>query len=65
MTIVKNHKEYKIGGKIYFVEQYWEKELQSDVYMWRYGEIYYTERRMGRVISDMMRSRPNLKRLNL
>lgn len=20
MTIVKNHKEYKIGGKIYFVE---------------------------------------------
>ncbi len=61
MTIVKNSKKYTINGTTYFVEQYAEKP--HFVWFWRYGFI--DKSGMGRVTSDRLRTRPNLKRLNL
>lgn len=61
MTIVKNTKQYEINGTTYFVEQYANKP--HFVWFWRYG--YFDKSGTGRVISDMLRNRPNIKRLSL
>ena len=61
MTIVKNSKRTIINGTTYFVEQYADKP--HFVWFWRYG--YIDRSGMERVISDMLHTRPNLKRLNL
>ena len=62
MTIVKNHREYEIDGKRYFVERYADKP--HFVWLWRYGRVFI-ERGYCSIISDCLRSRPNLKRLLL
>ena len=63
MTIVKFHREYRINGKIWFVERYADKP--HFVWFWRYGYIYDEERGFSRIVSDRLRSRPDLKRLSL
>lgn len=61
MTVVKNYKEYEINGEHYFVEMYADKP--DFVWFWRYGKFIDYERRYARILSDMLRSRPNIKRL--
>lgn len=61
MTITRKHKEEIINGTTYWIEEYHEKEWQSDVWMWRYG--YYSTAGFAYLISDMLRRKPNLKRL--
>lgn len=61
MTIVKNHKEYKIGGTTYFVERYADKPYF--VWFWRYGYIVDERSITARTIRSGLLTRPNLKRL--
>lgn len=62
MTIVKRHKEYEINGEMYFVEMYADKPLF--IWFWRYGKYCnYGHEANATIISDTLRSRPNLKRL--
>lgn len=61
MTITRNHKEEIINGKTYWIEEYHKKDWHSDVWMWRYG--YYSAAGFAYLISDMLFSKPNLKRL--
>lgn len=61
MTIVKNHKEHRVNGKVYFREMYADKP--HFVWFWRYGVFTDYERRFATIIKDGLRSRPNLKRL--
>lgn len=62
MTIVKNHKDYVFNGEKYFVEQYADKP--HFVWFWRYGKYgNYEYGATCKIISDMLRSRPNMKRL--
>lgn len=61
MTITRKYKEEIVNGTRYWIEEYHEKEWKSGVWMWRYG--YFDTEGFGRTISDMLRSRPNLKRL--
>lgn len=65
MTIVRKYKRYNINNRTYFVEQYADKP--HFVWFWRYGIIHKSENGSERaqVYSDMLRTRPNLKRLNL
>lgn len=58
MTLSKNHREYEINGETWFVEQYADKP--HFVWFWRYG---YILRGKAYIQSDMLFSRPNLKRL--
>lgn len=46
MTIVKNHREYKINNTTYFVERYADKP--HFVWFWRYG--YVDRSGLGRTI---------------
>ena len=62
MTLTKNYKEYEINGETYFVERYADKP--DFVWFWRYG--CFVETRWGRMamtLSDMLLTRPNLKKL--
>jgi hypothetical protein len=61
MTIVKNHKEYEINGKVYFAEKYADKP--NFVWYWRYGVFTDYGKRYATILKDGLRSRPNLKRL--
>ena len=62
MTLVKNSKDYVFNGERYFVEQYADKP--HFVWFWRYGKYgNYGHGANATIISDMLRSRPNLKRL--
>jgi len=62
MTIVKNHKDYIIDGLRFFVQRYADKP--HFVWFWRYGYIIERpEKKYCYIISDGLRSRPNLKRL--
>ena len=62
MTVVKNHKDYEINGERYFVEMYADKP--DFVWFWRYGKYgNYGHGANARILSDMLRSRPNIKRL--
>lgn len=64
MTITKLHKEYenKETHKTFFVEMYANKP--HFVWFWRYGKYgNYGHGANATIISDMLRSRPNLKRL--
>ena len=65
MTTTLKYKEYKgLDGKTYFVEQYKEKEWK--VPLWRYGYFESDDPTISStILSDMLRTRPNLKRLNL
>ncbi len=62
MEYVIKHDEMEIQGTKYFREQYTETGFTT--YLWRYG--YYLKtggKEYAYLISDMLRSRPNLKRL--
>lgn len=59
MTTVKNHKDYFIGDKHYFVEQYAHSGMS--VFLWRYG--YYYADKVAILLGNSLKSRPNLKRL--
>ena len=62
MTIVKNHKDYEINGEKYFVEKYADKP--HFLWFWRYGKYgNYGHGANAKILSDMLRSRPNIKRL--
>ena len=64
MTNVLSHKEYQgLDGKTYFVEQYQEKGWKAP--LWRYGCCSDDPTVCSTILSDMLRTRPNLKRLNL
>ena len=64
MTIVKNRKDYEINGQKYFVEQYAEKP--RFIWFWRYGYYRtYNGVEMAVIEKDLLRTRPNLKRLAL
>ena len=64
MTITLKYKEYKgLNGKTYFVEQYIEKGWEAP--LWRYGFFSNNPTECATVLSYMLRTRPNLKRLNL
>lgn len=51
MTIVKDFKEYEIGGVHYFVEKYADKP--DFVWFWRYGVFTDYEHRMVRTIKTL------------
>ena len=63
MTIVKNHKNYKVGETTFFIERYANKPLF--VWFWRYG--YYSKNINGYtsviILSERLRSRPKPKML--
>ena len=62
MTITLNFHIYEgVDGKTYFVEKYIEKG--NKVALWRYGYKGYGD--LWEVISGGLRSKPNLKKLNL
>ncbi len=64
MTIVKNHKEYEINGKRYYVERYADKP--HFVWFWRYGSfVEINGNEYATIISNRLSTRPNLKRLSL
>ena len=63
MTIVKNHKEYEIDGIKWWVEKYADKP--HFVWFWRYGyTLLFNGEAYSYIVSDLLRSRPNLKRLS-
>lgn len=64
MTLVRKERDYEINGHRYFVEQYAEKP--HFIWLWRYGKYgNYGLGSNARVISSGLRTRPNLKRLQL
>ena len=64
MTNVKNHREYEINGKRYYVERYADKP--NCVWFWRYGGfVEINGHEYATIISYGLSTRPYLKRLSL